>query len=215
MDAGVIAYGVGMMLVLFFGLANLIVTWQTKRVVDEALGRDSEQAKLGRRVSHGPDLDASDRAQADQAPERPAESGAHVAVAPPASAPVLAAGLGPRPSGPRSERPPPHKPPQPVRRQTLLGIHGPRLPRAAEPGAFDDEDEVTRVALGEPGSQAVPRSRPGTGTLPSMPAIAPTSARPAPTVDIVAARFTAAGGTPGAEDDGPTLKQTDDGLARG
>jgi hypothetical protein len=48
-----------------------------------------------------------------------------------------------------------------------------------------------------------------------MPAIVPASARPAPTVDVVAARFRAAGGTPGADDDGPTLNQTDDGPARG
>ena len=99
------------------------------------------------------DLDAADRAQADQAPEphtptarppptsqrAPAASVPYAAVAPPASAPawapqpgIVAAGLGERPQGrheARSERPPPHKPPQAARRATLLGIPAPATVR--------------------------------------------------------------------------------------
>ena len=106
------------------------------------------------------DLDAADRAQADQAPEprtpttrpppssqrAPAASVTHAALAPPASAPawapqpgIVAAGLGERPQGrheARSERPPPHKPPQAARKPTLLGIPPPatvRPPPALRP----------------------------------------------------------------------------------
>ena len=107
------------------------------------------------------DLDVADQAQADQALEptriptmrppprnqqAPVASVVHVAVAPPASAPVwapapgiIAAGLGERPDGrreARSERPPPHKPPQPARKPTLLGIPPPttvRPPMTAAP----------------------------------------------------------------------------------
>jgi hypothetical protein len=69
----------------------------------------------------------------------------HVALEPPASAPVLspgpgilAAGLGERPTETHSERPPPHAPPVPMRRATLAGIippphASPRPPPAAPP----------------------------------------------------------------------------------
>jgi hypothetical protein len=187
----------------------------------------------------GRDLDAADQAQADQAPEPPAESGAHVHVAPPASAPVLvpgpamvAAGLGERPEGARSSRPAPPKPPQPVRRPTLLGINPPRsgppttssppaaappeaappakhapvapqLPRAAEPGDFDDEDEVTRAAP-RPSAAQLAGASPGARTLPSMPAVAPSS-RPMPAVEIITAGQSVAGAS--ADESANTVRQ--------
>jgi hypothetical protein len=42
-----------------------------------------------------------------------------------------------------------------------------------------------------------------------MPSVVPAS-RTAPTVDVIAAKLTAAGGAPGAEDDDPTIKHTGD-----
>jgi hypothetical protein len=99
------------------------------------------------------DLDASDQAQADPAPEQrvsvtrlpsrrqaSAASTTHPSVAPPASAApalpsqpgITASGLGSRPDGRRETegpRPAPH--PQPTRRRTIVGINPPSAPPPA------------------------------------------------------------------------------------
>ncbi|MEP7124055.1 MAG: hypothetical protein ABJE95_24220 [Byssovorax sp.] len=121
------------------------------------------------------DLDTSDQAQADPAPERrvpvtrqpssrqaSAASTTHASVAPPASAgPALpsqpgitASGLGSRPDGRReteSMRPAPH--PLPTRKRTILGINPPSVPPpvSARPLPTVTPPPARAVQLSQPG----------------------------------------------------------------
>ncbi len=185
------------------------------------------------------DLDAADQAQAGQAPEPsrapstrpPAASGEQVTGAPAASgsvaapaAPMVAAGLGTRPSGAHSQRPPPPPPRKvppatppprspapsvaPVATTEIGGddddaalTHPGKLPAPHAEGGFDDSEEVTRMFDGPgastPAKEPRPKPKPRIfATLHSMTAVVPPSARAAPEVRVVEAPATGPNGTP-------------------
>lgn len=136
------------------------------------------------------ELEAADRAQAGQAPELPPP----VSDAPPEPDPAMvAAGLGkrPRPSlfgglnAAAQER-------SRMAGRTMAPPKSAPLPiESARSDDFDADNEVTRL-FDRPPTEAPPAPprvvRAQHVTLPSMPSVAPPSARPAPSVDVVESR---------------------------